>query len=371
MSSTYVTRVIDGFNGNNQLPNTLPPAKLEDILNLRTSLIVDSVAANTFPERGLGTHSPEDQHLIKLRIIGNLVTRLALGSHMLPSVAPFTELSEDQQISILSAVIQDYYNAADDPSSLFLNSEADPLASISNEHVRQIVHKSRAPTFAGRLALLGSYLDIRPGTFPKQPHPIPPLAQNDATFTQSFGRDSIPDSELTTIIKRREQLNHDDRAMMEHLEAISFGPGPANTALADVVGGILIGDSPNEQMIQWEVAYSLYAQHRSTFDKYFNYLHILWPSHNFYPTHEVKADSVRMARELGVYAPAELAHPDMMARALAILDRLDTVADPLTVDSGVPYNPDSVQPHVRSPRNWIPRELLARIEHMLARRIRF
>lgn len=344
-------------------------------LNLRTSPLVREVfqdQADILPVQSL---SPEQKHLAMTRTAGSMATRLALASFYAPNTTPFIDLSEQHQADIIHSLVRDYATEFanqhhNDSDALFLDSSIDPLSSISHKVTREWVYKARTANMSGRdhLELLLSYANIRPGTFPKTPHTIAPIADNDATFTQAFGRDSITDKELVDIKDKRMELA-DDTAMMQYLDAINFQAGPSNDALAESVYSILSGENPNEQMIQWEVAYSLWKNHPAIYQQFKDYLHILWPRRDFYPTFEVKADSIKAMDTVGAYNPAELAHGDMMIRALGIISKQGAIADP--IDASIPFDADSTQPHVRNAKAWVIREFLTRGEHILRGRVKF
>ena len=103
--------------------------------------------------------------------------------------------------------------------------------------------------------------------------------------------------------------------------------------------------------------------------RYSRYIHTVWPKSDFYPTYEVKADSIAVMDEIGVYNPIELAHPDMMARAYAILGQKGVWADVLA--SEVPFDARSIQAQVRGPLPWTIRETATRAEHVLFNRVKF
>jgi hypothetical protein len=246
----------------------------------------------------------------------------------------------------------------------------DVLSHIPNQFVRSWVFDARrAETSAVEsFKALGSYINLIPGTFPSKPYYIKPMGENDVTLVQAFGRDTVTDKELVTIRDKREQLKDDD-VMMGYLDEIKFMPGPSNIDLAATVANELESDTPIEQVVQWEVAYALYQGHTTTYNRYRNYIHMLWPHSEFYPTYEVKQDSVAVMDQLGLYNAQELAHPDMMARAVGILHKLGVQADPLP--ARIRYDPESTQPHVHSAGAFIGREALARIEHALRGRVSF
>ena len=368
----YIEKVIESAGQTRPNAQPLPVDVVGHALDLRASPLVSDAFGDHIATLGLDDLSAEQRHLARTRIAGSISTRFALASLRTPGVTPFINLSETSQADVVSELIKSYESTRPDYASLLLlNTSADPIASLSHTQTREIVYRSRMAdlTLGDRLKLLTSYANIIPGSFPETPHTIAPIAENDATLTQAFGRDSITDKELAHIKEQREMLG-DDTQMMEYLEYIGFEPGPSNDALAETINIVLTGPSPNEQMLQWEPAFSLWKNHPDTYARFKDYLHILWPSRDFYPTFEVKADSIKAMDIVGAYNPAESAHADMMIRALGIISRQGMIADPL-IEAVVPFDPNSTQPHVRSAGPWVVREFLTRGEHVLRGRVKF
>jgi hypothetical protein len=372
----YIERVTDSLRQPTVRKDPIPTEIVGHALDLRTSPQVVEAFKAQADKLNLSSLSTEQINLARTRIAGSIATRFALASFYTPNITAFIDLDESRQSATIHSLVSDYADSLLDKRvdtvtpSLILDPSLDPLAAMSHKTARGIVYKSRMASMSpvDHLELIHSYINLTPGSFPKTPHTIAPIATNDATFTQAFGRDDITDKELIRIKNERMKLG-EDKPMMEYLDSIHFRPGPSNDALAESVHQILNGTHPNEQMIQWEVAFSLWKRHLDTYETFEDYLHILWPSRDFYPTFEVKRDSIEAMNEIGTYNPAELAHGDMMIRALGIISKQGVIADP--IETAIPFDPTSSQPHVRNAKSWVVREFLTRSEHILRGRVKF
>lgn len=365
----YTASILENAAGSNAT-TPLPREVVTRALDLRNSAQVHEASIDAAKVLELSSLSAEDHHLFITRVFGNQAIKFVFASQRSGQQDFFT-LAEHDQSDVL-ATLSDTYAAAyqdNNPSELLTNAtESELFARIPNTLIRAEVYATRRNnmTLADKTRSLNAYLNILPATFPASPYHIAPIGENDITLVQAFGRDSITDDELVTIRDMQEQLG-DDTAMMAYLDSINFEPGPSNNALADRVATQLLA-APIEQALQWEVAYALYKGHRAVYDAYKNYTHTLWPHSGFYPTYEVKQDSVAVMDRFGLYNAEEFAHRDMMARAVGILEKLGVQPDPVLAD--IPYDPESTQPHVHSARTFMGREALARVEHILRRRVR-
>lgn len=350
----------------------LPKEIVSHALGLRNSQSVHEASVTAAETIGLPSElSPEDQYLFHTRIFGKQATKFALASYRSDTESLYN-LSEADQSEVFAALSEDYANALTyaNPNTLLTGAvEVSSFAHIPNQLVRGWVYDTRRSqlTLTDKLKSVISYSNVTPGTFPPKPYHINPISDNDITLVQAFGRDSVTDEELISIRTMQEKLKDND-TMMAYLDSTHFLPGPSNEALADTVAEQLFASKPIEQAVQWEVTYALYKNHPIVYKKYSNYIHTLWPHSGFYPTYEVKEDSVAIMDKIGLYNAQELAHPDMMARAVGILEKLGIQPDPLLAD--IPYDPESTQPHVRSAGKFLGREALARVEHVLRRRVR-
>lgn len=236
-----------------------------------------------------------------------------------------------------------------------------------------LASSKRAELIAGdRLKGLIRYFDVRTGGFPPDGWPKAPFGHNDVTLTQAFGRNTFTDADLPIISHNRKACDNDED-MFEHLRGNErFDPGASNEALAEIVAGQLLDPSVTiEQVMQWEVAFALWQKYPALYADTREGIHVLWPEEGAkaYRTHEVKRDSVSVMEQKGLYNAFEFAHPDMMIRALMILGKLGIEADVLAAD--IPFDVHSIQHQTRDARQWMGRELLARIEHILSGRVRF
>jgi len=331
--------------------------------------------------------SDKDQRLLGFRTLGGISVRAALVSDALMQQGVISEslfdITEDDRSEVLQGlhsesarrtteVLEASRLEAEDVLTLgsFVNSLTDPLDKIPHSFVReQLFRHKRAQTSAmERLTHLVSYINVIPGAFPPTGFRSRAIGVNDSLLIQAFGRNSVPDKELSTI---RDKNIHaeSDFEMFAYLDHIGFDPGDSNRALADVIDEQLNREEVIEPIGQWEPMYALWQKNSEKYRQYQNYFHLLWPHSNFYPTYEVKADSIAIMDQLGMYNPLELAHQDMIVRALAILARFGVDADALVGD--IPFDPSSVQAQTRGKGPWVVRETLTRVEHILRNRVRF
>lgn len=348
-------------------------------------VVADSLAlkqqGTEFTEKFPGITSPEEQRLLNSRI-GSTLARIATASYIAAQngadVEYFGVLSETAQDDVKYKITKRYkklYKRAhdwiDDVDPFAVVQDNDPLPALPNATMRSIVAQSKraAITPTDRLRAFGSYLNVIPGSFPPESWPSTDFALNDVTLTRAFGRNDIPDKELPKIRDERNAAK-DDESVMRYLESISFDPGDSNRALAKTVAQQLQSPAKvTEQIAQWEVVYALRQTFPEVYTRYSRYIHTVWPKSDFYPTYEVKADSIAVMDEIGAYNPIEFAHPDMMARAYAILGQQGVWADVLASD--VPFDARSVQAQVRGPLPWTIRETATRAEHVLFNRVKF
>ncbi|MFZ1301692.1 MAG: hypothetical protein WAQ27_03935 [Candidatus Microsaccharimonas sp.] len=332
---------------------------------------------------GLSLSGP-DRLLLENRVIGGTVTRLALASSALKATGEisesFYELSAENQDEIRSEIYDNlgrtWQQAIEEAgSSAVLSdfdtvSQLDTVQSVPHSFVRQQVTQTKrdALTRGDHFRRFVSYVNVIPGTFPPANIRYPSIGANNGLFVQAFGRNSIPDKQLPDVVNLKRDLG-DDELVFQALDAQGFDSGDSNKALAEVVRYKLLSGTVIEPMIQWEVTHALRETSPDVYKAYANYLHSLWPKSDFYPTHEVKKDSVEVADVIGLYTLEELAHADMMIRALGILTKLGVEADILVAE--IPFDERSVQSQVRGPLRWMIRETLARLEHLLRQRVEF
>jgi hypothetical protein len=368
---SYIETVIGSVNPD----ASFPPASrevVEHALSLRDSSEVLEASSAASYALELDQLSETNQNLFQTRIFGGLAVKLALTSHF--STEPgLSRLSPDDQLEELENLTNRYAvtnRNVDLYALLAAPSQRNDLSSIPNALVRSWVYDARNAevSFKDRLKAIEAYINVTPGTFPPKPYAIKPMGDNDTTLIQAFGRDTFTDAELVMIKKTREALGN-DTTMMEFLRDKQFEPGHSNIDLAKKMAENLTSEAPIEQIAQWEVVFALYRDYPEIYASYRHYIHTLWPHSGFYPTYEVKKDSVDVMDKFGLYNAQELAHPDMMARAVGILEKLGVQPDPIAAD--VRYDPGSTQAHVRDAEAFKGRERLARIEHVLRGRVRF
>ncbi|MFH0853250.1 MAG: hypothetical protein V1853_02485 [bacterium] len=186
---------------------------------------------------------------------------------------------------------------------------------------------------------------------------------NDCIFIQAFGRNTWSDAELNKKIRiLRQRAGYDNVRMMEELSILSFDPGDSNRSLASVALG-LCQKHKIPIIAQWEIGYALYKENPQAYQRLFTtgHIHVLWPRGKYYPTWEVKKDAIVIAHSIGSSRPIELAHPDMIVRATAIIWKLGLA--PSLCLAAIPYDSRSVQKWTRSWQNWWLRNALSHPHH--------
>ncbi len=323
------------------------------------------------PERLGSLPDPEDHsdfsletgQIIKSRTIGNQAVRITIAS--------FIESTENSSITYVGDML------SDDQTEFFhtaLQSDAPntELQLLTNEAVRGLVTQSKRSTRTSEdiKRMKRAYWNVRAGSFPPDAWPMPVIGNHDVVLTQAFGRNTIPDKDLAEVGVAR-KLYGSDEATFDYLEKHrGFDAGESNRALARVVAEDLRNpDIIRDHVLQWEVAEALRKLDPELYETYKEALHILWPQRSAYRTYEVKSDSVKVMDEIGLHNAFEFAHPDMMVRALAILNKLGVAADVLTAD--IPFDPNSVQRQVRSSKDWELREFLTRGHHLATGLVQF
>ncbi len=235
-------------------------------------------------------------------------------------------------------------------------------------HAQLFAARMQTQPLLGRLRSFGAYLAAWRDA-PEETCAASDWGPADSIFVQAFGRDTYTDDELPEIADIR-QSHATDTEALDELLAKSFVPGPSNEALA-LNTRRYIEEASVEAMAQWEVAAALRQADRDWYERYSAAIHVLWPQGQFYPTTEVKRDSIALLRERHLYAPFELAHPGMLVRAQAIIRRQGVVADAPPHEPTIPFDPESTQPWVRSKAPWVFRETLTRAHHLLLGKVRF
>lgn len=360
---------------------------IADALALRRDEAVRSMDEVASEYLDLAALSPEDRRLFNHRILGGMATRLAMASSWVGvrdhRHTPLLRLSPDDRYEVLSSITADLAEVlatrlkmaglgvddllAGEGQALRHQRFADRVP-VPHSFVRSQVYaaKKREQSVAGRLARFGRYASCRMDSC----MPVAGIDEPDSLLVQAFGRNSFTDSQLPEVVEMHRMQAGDDQAVWHILSEREFDPGLPNKLLAEVAFEKVI-QNPEvvESPMQWEVAYALWQKDPSAYDRYRNRIHTLWPTGNFYPTYDVKADSLRVMDQLGLYNPAELAHPGMIVRAVAILDKLGVEPEPLAIEPV--FDPASTQRQIRNRRAWIGREALTRVHHLLHRHVTF
>lgn len=336
----------------------IPP----DVLDFALSLKQPGALVGLPVPDVLQDYEPGARQIMMARTVGNWSVRLALTSH-------FASI-EDSSVQFFGEMDplfrEELFNSILPEGEL-------PYIDLSDNDVRGLLATSKRAqrTTGDRLSCLVHYFDVRPGSFPPDGWPAAPFGHNDVTLTQAFGRNKFTDADLPIISHNRRACGNDEEMFMHLLGNERFDPGASNDALAEVVATQLRDPAVIiEQVMQWEVAFALWQKYPALYAEAREGIHVLWPEEGAkaYRTHEVKRDSVSIMEQKGLYNAFEFAHPDMMIRALKILGKLGIEADVLA--AVIPYDERSIQYQTRGARQWMGRELLARIEHILSGRVK-
>ncbi len=334
----------------------LPPDVFAYVLSLRSPEALERRATPAL----LANIDPQTLRYEKARTIGNASVRFAVSSylaslHQPESVEFIGDMDQAEQDEILDDFFADY-----DGHIGMSNAEA---------ALRLFETKRSMISTTDRVLMMGSYVNFwagsyRPGYRPQS------FGQNDSLLVQAFGRNTFSDAQLPTVVAEYKKAGSDEAMFEGFLADAQFDEGASNRVLADAVADVLQDKARIiEPIMQWEVSYSLWSRYPELFAAHRSGIHTLWPQSGFYPTYDVKADSIAVMRERGLLNPLELAHPDMMIRALGILARQGVQADALDVP--VPFDAASTQSQTRDRWQWMLREFPTRVHHVLTNRVRF
>lgn len=181
---------------------------------------------------------------------------------------------------------------------------------------------------------------------------------------QSFGRGSWEDEKLVGTLKPViEQFEEDPEVGFRMLENKHFNPGKSNYALAEAT--IQLHQKTGAPIIaQWEVAYCIWITATMLFSELVktDEIIVLWPKGRYYTTREVKTDSKSWMKIRGWSDPIEIAHPDMIIRALMIMWKLGM--NPMIYPCLIPYDRESVQPWTKTWFSWYWRNFLTHGHHL-------
>lgn len=351
----YVEKVEHG-RGRVSDPTVLPPAVFEYALSLRQP---EALERRTTPATLIDADS-ETLRYEKARTIGNASVRFAASSYLASLHHPESvEFIGDMDQAAQDEIFDDFFADYDGHIGM---SDA--------ETARRLFEAKRSMiSTADRVLMMGSYLNFwagsyRPGRRPQN------FGQNDSLLVQAFGRNTFTDAQLPTVVAEYKKAGSDEAMFEGFLADEHFDEGASNRVLADAVADVLQDETHIiEPIMQWEVSYSLWNRYPELFAAHRSGIHTLWPQSGFYPTYDVKADSIAVMRERGLLNPLELAHPDMTIRALGILARQGVQADAL--DVSVPFDAASTQLQVRDRWQWMLREFPTRAHHTLTNRVRF
>ena len=224
-----------------------------------------------------------------------------------------------------------------------------------------------------------------------------PTKENDSCFIQAMGRNTWTDAELTeklndiflkakakTMTKLGAVLDRSNRGVeilrgarecLERnalLREIGFEPGLPNRHLAEVAF-FLYKRFDVAIIAQWEVAHAMFLLDEDAFVSmlYCEKVFLLWARDAYYPTIEVKRDSIAVMNHYGFRNPVEVAYPEMIFRALPILWQLG-VAPNIYTRWLMPCDFGSIQKWTKSRFFFaLAYEALARPHHVLKKWVTF
>lgn len=342
----------------------VPAASLEYALGLKQPGVMAQLEDQVPMPPEFAHLRTEHQSILKTRKIGNQLVRFAVASQLATQVDGRLMTLQDMHPEERATVFG---------QALHLDVDGNlPEIHLTNDEIIHRVSEAKlnALNAEERAQFKLAYANVIPGSFPSRFWHQSPFANNDVTLTQAFGRNTITDAELPEMVVEKRTQYRTDEETFRALLAEDFDPGESNYALADTIAIQLQDPTVNiEQVMQWEPGYALWEVYPELFHANRPAIHIVWPTSDFYPTHEVKADSVAVMKRIGLFNPYEFAHPDMMIRATGILGKLGVQADVLARD--IPFDEASAQPWTRGAAAWTPREFAARAEHVLRRRVAF
>ncbi len=304
---------------------------------------------------GLAGKTTGDRLRVRHDMAG-LAMRLGILSHV---ASPALEDGFDTSLTLTQGDRDDIL------TGLYQQDSLPPI--VDAAQVRQMIFAARTQlqTPAQRLAALRAYL--QPWRQVDQP-PLTSFGVADAIFVQAFGRDTYTDAELPQVSALRQHHDTDKDALDELIET-GFDPGPSNNKLAEYAKEYVEGQEL-EAMAQWEVAAAMRQSDPEWYDRYDAAIHVLWPKTAFYPTYDVKRDSIDILSQRGLYLPIELAHPAMIARVTAIIRRQGVIADMPTGRITIPYDLHSTQARVRERDKFLWWEIATRAHHLVSNEVR-
>lgn len=144
----------------------------------------------------------------------------------------------------------------------------------------------------------------------------------DCIFLQACGRNSLPDEGLGKVLwELRIRADMDDLEVFRLLSYQKFDPGRMNRALGGYCKRLV--NTLNIPLIgQWETLYAIWESDPRWYLEHRKMLDVLWPRpEGYFATYHVKLDSRECMIRRGLSRPLEVAHPAMLARAVAVIWR--------------------------------------------------
>lgn len=191
----------------------------------------------------------------------------------------------------------------------------------------------------------------------------------DSVLVFSFGRNTCPDRLIYCyLLASGLDRASDDSTIFGQMTAHKFDAGLPNKSIAERVGGFLNSERIGADfpvVAQWEIAYLLWTRKLTG-----RVLPVYPKEEEYLGTIQVAEEFVRMARENGWKRPLVVCHPAMLGRVITILWKLG-VRPMGALTSEHNYDGQSKQPWTRSRVSFAVWEILAKLHHMIYKRVSF
>ena len=193
-----------------------------------------------------------------------------------------------------------------------------------------------------------------------------PAEGADCILVQAFGRNSNNDAELRTIAELRQRCRTDLLAV-EALHNFGFDAGTPNDDLARECEAVMNRYPNMVAIVQWEVAAGFdWRWCRSNSRR----IICIWPGHEGYlSTTDVLKQSHGIMQSHRLKRPIQLAHRRHMVRAFLIARKVLGTEPIVLRQRTCSFDRWSVQFWTRTWYRWAVRETLARVHHLVTRKV--
>jgi len=186
--------------------------------------------------------------------------------------------------------------------------------------------------------------------------------QANCVISLAFGRNDIEDQDLYRLGFMADGLG--DSTMVEIIRKKHFRPGLPNIILAERVQDLMLKyNIPS--LLQWEIAVAL---DWSFYKKHKDQIFIIWPlkeRKRGFNSKQVLEKAIEIMNERNFNIPILLAHELHIKRVVALWEAM-VEEEPIIIDSFVDvFDEDSVQDWTKDKKNWLKKEFLVRIHHLI------